>query len=155
MHDPIIHGAIAGLTGGIVQAIYGFTVKTLYLTDRIFMDYGEIIVLGHRSSQGNMSIIGLIAHLINAAVWGVLFSFMMKFGRKKYYIAKGLGLGVFIWLLSLGLATIYQIPLFKDINEQQAYVLLIGASIYGLVLSWIYRYLDQKMLSDGSLETQN
>lgn len=53
LHDPIMHGAIAGLIGGIVQSIYGYTAKSLHFTDRIFMDYGEVIVLGqHKPGAG-------------------------------------------------------------------------------------------------------
>lgn len=79
----------------------------------------------------------------------------MKFGRKKYYVLKGIGIGMFIWLLSLGMATMYKITLFEVIEINVAYVLLIGASIYGLIMSLMYRYLDQKLLSDsGDLESK-
>lgn len=152
LHDPIMHGAIAGLIGGIVQIIYGVTAKSLHLSDRVFMDYGEVLILGQRK-PGAGFLIGVIAHLINAAFWGVIFSFIMKYGRRRYYVVKGIGLGMFIWLLSLGLATIYQIPLFKEIEINVAYVVLGGATIYGLIMSLMYKYLDQKLLSDpGSLE---
>ena len=145
LDDPIMHGTIAGLVGGIALTFYGLFMKFLHLTDRIFIDYGEIIILGHQS--GYFPVVGVIAHLIHTSLWGVIFSFIMKFGRKKYYVLKGIGLGMVIWLFSLGIATMYKILLFDVIESKVALVLLSGASFYGLIMSLVYRYLDQKLLS--------
>jgi len=150
-HDQIIHGTIAGLIGGIALTFYGIMMKSLHLTDRIFIDYGEIIILGHQSSS--FPFIGVIAHLIHASLWGIIFVFIMKLGKKKYYLIKGLGCGFVIWFISLGSATLYKIPRFDVIESRVAFVLLSGASVYGVTMSLIYRYFDKKMANDpGSLE---
>lgn len=149
LHDPIMHGVLAGLSGGIVQTIYGVVVKSLHLTNKVFYDYGEVLILGQLKPGAGFSI-GTIAHLISATCWGIAFSFIMKFGRKKYYVVKGIGLGMFIWLLFMGLATYYQMPEFKVLEINEAYALLGGASIYGLIMSLVYKYLDQKMLRNPS-----
>lgn len=148
LHDPIMHGSLAGLSGGILETIYGVIVKSMQLTGKTFVDYGAVLVLGQLKPEGFW--IGTIAHLINATCWGIAFSFIMKFGRKKYYVVKGIGFGMFIWLLFTGLATYYHMPEFKVIENNDAFALLGGGSIYGLIMSLVYKYLDQKMLRNPS-----
>ena len=73
-HDQIIHGVIAGLTGGIAESVFAYTAKMLNLTDRIFMDYGEVLILGQH--KGGL-LLGLIAHLVNASFFGVVFIYII------------------------------------------------------------------------------
>ncbi|MBP1759194.1 MAG: hypothetical protein H6Q63_111, partial [Firmicutes bacterium] len=149
-HDQIIHGVIAGFAGGIAESVFAYTTKMLNFTDRIFMDYGEVLILGQH--KGGL-LLGLIAHLVNASFFGIIFSYIMKFGKKKYYVLKGIGLGLIIWLFSLGMATLFKLPLFEKIESNVGYVLFIGSIIYGSVMSSIYRYLDKKLQNDlGTLE---
>lgn len=150
VHDRIMHGAIAGLLGAVVQSSFALIAKTLHFTDRVFLDYGEVLIMG-RDVGGTASIIGVVAHLVNAAVWGIIFSYIMRFSKKRYYILKGLGLGIFIWLFSLALATLFKLPLFYIIPTSTAYVLLFGAMIWGLTMSLVYRYFDRKVRNDANI----
>lgn len=147
VHDEIMHGAVAGLIGGILQSCYGYTMKSLHFTDRIFMDYAEVLILGQHKPGAGIPL-GLIAHFTNAIFWGIIFVFIMKLGLKKYYVIKGICLGLIIWVFTLGLATLYEMPLFETIEINVAYVLLFGASFYGLIMSLVYRYFDRKLMND-------
>ncbi|PKM87785.1 MAG: hypothetical protein CVU87_08955 [Firmicutes bacterium HGW-Firmicutes-12] len=40
--DRLIGGALAGAVGGIIQNLYGVTVKVLGLTDRAFIDFAVV-----------------------------------------------------------------------------------------------------------------
>ncbi len=150
VHDQIMHGAIAGIIGAIVQSAFALIAKTLHFTDRVFLDYGEVLILG-RDVGGMASIIGAAAHLMNAAVWGIIFSYIMRFSKKRYYILKGMGLGIFVWLFSLALATLFKLPSFNMIPTSTAYVLLFGAMIWGLTMAFVYRYFDRKIKNDANI----
>ncbi|PKM38670.1 MAG: hypothetical protein CVV03_12850 [Firmicutes bacterium HGW-Firmicutes-8] len=146
-HDQIMHGAMAGFLGAAVQTLFAIPVKLLHFTNLIYKDFGEVLVLG-RDLEGTVSIIGLTVHFANAIFWGVVFSYIMKFGPKKFYVLKGIGLGIFIWVFSMAIATMFKLPLFKEISNSTAYVLLIGSIIYGLIMSLVYKYFDQKLIND-------
>lgn len=146
-HDQIMHGAMAGFIGAAVQSIFAITAKLLHFTELIYKDFAEVLILG-RDLKGTVSIIGLIAHFTHAIVWGVVFSYIMKFGLKRYYALKGIVLGIFIWLYTMAMAKMFKLPSFKEISNSTAYVLLIGAIIYGLTMSLVYRYFDQKVIND-------
>jgi len=140
-----MQGAIAGLIGAFIQTCFSFTMKSIGLTDRIFMDYGEVLVLGqHKIGSGLGLLIGFIAHLVNAMFWGIVFSHIIKFSNKNYILLKGIGYGLIIWLFSLGMATMFKLPVFEVIELNVGYVLMIGAMIYGSVMSLTYKYLISK-----------
>ncbi|MDQ7094258.1 hypothetical protein REC12_11720 [Desulfosporosinus sp. PR] len=151
-HDRVMHGAIAGLSGGIIQSIFAYVEKMLHFTDRTFIEYGEILILGqHKPLEGQL--LGLISHLVNTAFWGIAFSYIMKYGQKKYYVSKGIGLGLLIWLLYTSIGSLFKLPLFNVVEPNVGYFLLVDAAIYGIIMSLTYRYLDNKLLDDpGSLE---
>lgn len=142
-HDKMMHGVFAGLVGGIIQTIYAMSIKYFHLTDREYIDYAEVLILG-RDYKGTASIIGIIGHLVNTAVWGIIFSYIIKFSKQEFYLIKGLGLGIFIWLFSLGMGTMYKLPSFHAIPPQIGFTLLFGALLWGLVMSYTYKKLDQK-----------
>lgn len=152
-HDQIMHGAIPGAIAGAVQSVYGYALKNLHVTDRIFMDYGAVLILGHSPGKG-ISIIGLIAHILNAAMFGIVFGYIMKHSTKRYYVIKGIGLGIFIWGMSLGIGTLYKLPLFFIVPYRAAYVMLGGALIWGIAMSLIYRYIDQKQNAASTVKRE-
>ncbi len=143
-HDRLMHGALAGLAGGTVQTVYAVIMKYLHITEVEFVDYAEILTLG-RDYGGVTSIVGVVGHLINATFWGMLFALIIRFSRQRFYITKGVGLGIFIWLFSLGLATMYKLPIFHTPSPRTAFVLLFGAILWGFVMSYVYEKLDQKV----------
>ncbi|KUO71794.1 MAG: hypothetical protein APF81_06750 [Desulfosporosinus sp. BRH_c37] len=57
----------------------------------------------------------------------------MKYGKKKYYVSKGIGLGLMIWLSYTGIATMFQLPIFKMVETIVGYALAAGAMVYGLI----------------------
>ncbi|MCL4440817.1 MAG: hypothetical protein M1609_09595, partial [Firmicutes bacterium] len=76
----------------------------------------------------------------------VLFSYVITFSKPKYYIIKGVGLGLFIWLFSLGLATLFKLQSFTTIPPRTSYVLLAGAILWGLIMGFTYKKLHRNAL---------
>ena len=139
--DKIMNGIIAGLAGGTVQTVYAIIMKALHFTNREFIDYGEILVMG-KDFPGTATIVGVVAHLVNAAAWGALFSIILTLGRPRYFVIKGIGLGIFVWLFSLAIATMFKLPMFHLVPPGVAYILLAGAILWGAVMSFTYKKLQ-------------
>lgn len=45
MEDRLTPGAVAGITGGLIQMIIGSISKALHVTPYIFTDFGRILIL--------------------------------------------------------------------------------------------------------------
>lgn len=142
--DRLIGGIIAGAIGGIIQNIYGTTVKALGLTDRAFVDFAAVLATFkvHNGISGYLVV--SLFHLVFCAILGVIFAYFIKTTTSKYYWIKAVGYGLSLWFITLSAGTVFQLPLFKDIPLRSTYSTLIGALIYALVLGWVLRYLERK-----------
>lgn len=46
MEDRLTPGAIAGLTGGLIQIVYGLIIKGTHISPYVFTDFARILILG-------------------------------------------------------------------------------------------------------------
>ncbi|PKM81954.1 MAG: hypothetical protein CVU89_06340 [Firmicutes bacterium HGW-Firmicutes-14] len=142
--DRISSGALAGIIGAVVQDIYGHTAKTFGITDRIFLDFAKI-VLFHKPYGGIFGFIaGILSHLTFGMITGVLFVYLIKRTSSRYLYYKGMGMGMTIWFFSLGVATLYNLPLFKDIPPVPALITFVGALIWGLATAFSLKLIEKK-----------
>ncbi|MHB9093804.1 MAG: hypothetical protein ACYC21_03960 [Eubacteriales bacterium] len=133
MKDRLTPGALAGIIGASIQTIYALTVKSLRITDRVFTDFGKVLMMTNPYKGTLAFIVGFAAHLFLGALAGVALSYIIKYTSSRFYLLKGLGAGLVIWTFGLGIATLYKLPLFGTIKPVPSIVILIGSLIYGLI----------------------
>ena len=75
---------------------------------------------------------------------GVVFVYLIKKTSSTYLYLKGIGLGITIWFFSLGIGTLYRIPLFTDIPPIPALTTFVGALIWGLVTAFSLIMIEKK-----------
>ena len=109
--DRLIAGAFSGVIAATTQAAYGFIVKGLGLTDRAFIDFSKTLFMYKNYPGLFANIMGLFIHMAIGAVLGIGFAYLIKLTSSRYYYIKGLGYGVFIWLLMGTLGTVMNIHL--------------------------------------------
>ncbi len=142
--DRLVSGAIAGTIGGLIQAMYGFIVEALGFTDRTFTDFAKVLLM-YRDYKGALAFIGgLIGHLTIGAMLGILFAYIIMITSNRYYLAKGFGYGAIIWVLFLGLGTIFKLPQFKDIPPSDVISTLVGSLLYGSITAYSLKMLDNR-----------
>ncbi|MDT3700099.1 MAG: hypothetical protein RO469_11805 [Thermincola sp.] len=143
-HDRIMAGAIAGCIGTAAQNIYGQTAKALGITDRAFLDFARIILF-HKSYGGVFGFIaGFIAHLTFGMLSGALFAYVIRKSSSTHLYFKGSVMGAAIWFFSLGIGTLYNLPMFVDIPPIPALSIFVGALIWGLVTAFSLKILEKK-----------
>lgn len=142
--DRIVIGSISGSIAGITQTVYGILMEYVFkISEKIYDDYAMMLILGKVNHDNLVSVlIGVLGNIINTAVLGILLSYIMKRGGYKHYILKGVGLGLFVWMFFMGLATLYRLPEFKELNNKESLVLLGGAILWGFLAGLIMRYID-------------
>lgn len=142
--DWIMAGGIAGIVGGIVNSIFGWTVKALGLTDRVFLDFSAIL-LAKKVFPGLLgTIVAILAHLAFCMILGIFFAYVVKIASSRYLLLKGFGFGFALWFFLSGLGTIFNLPKFVDIPPNSALTTLAGALLFGLVAAYTLRVIEQR-----------
>ncbi len=141
MEDRLTPGALAGLIGAFIQIILGLLIKGFRISPYVFTDYGEVLILGKQYIGSLAFFIGAVCHLLLGSVFGILFSFVIKYTTKRFYLFKGLGIGLTVWTIASGSGTYFKMPVFKELHPLQATVILIGSAIYGLTMAYSLKLL--------------
>jgi len=144
MEDRLTPGAVAGITGGIIQVAYGSTLKALKITPIIFTDFAKILILGKPFTGPIAFIVGAVCHLLFAAIFGVVLSYVIKYTTKRFYLLKGLGIGLAAWTFANGSGTFFKMPVFSVVPPLQGLIILVGAAIFGLTSA-----LTLKLVTDN------
>ena len=142
-------GAVSGTVGAIASIIPGLLEKNiLKLAKLTFLDYASVLTVGHQATDIWHWLIAAIGHIIFGATLGVIFAFFIKkTGNDESLILKGCGFGILIWLITLGVATLYKMPHFTIIDPSDCFFILVDAVVYGLVTSFTYQWLFKKASS--------
>lgn len=144
MEDRLTPGAVAGLTGGLIQIIYGSVIKGFNISPYVFTDFGRILILGKHYEGVLAFIVGVVCHLILAIMFGVILSYVIKYTTKRFYMLKGLGVGLVAFTFAGGSGTFFKMPVFSSLPPISAIVILIGSAIFGLTAA-----LTLKLVTDN------
>ena len=86
----------------------------------------------------------LTAHLIFTGILGVIFAYLIQSITAKNYYFKGWLYSVAVWLMSYAVSRL--LPPFQVIINSPITTLinLINATLFGLILAWALKWLDNK-----------
>lgn len=143
-NDRLITGALAGLAGAVIRDTYSLTLKATGLTDRSFIDFAQVLVMSRPSTGIIAFLVGLISDLGVAALLGVIFAYLISFTSDKFYIFKGLGYGIIVWISAMILGNAFNFPLFENVSATLALATLIGNVIFGLAAAFALKMLSDK-----------
>ena len=142
--DRLVAGALAGIIGGTVQYIYGTIIKAIGISGIAFKDFGEIIILSKDLKGLLSSIVGLIAHLTLAALFGVVFAFLIQQTSRNYFWVKTVGFSLAVWFFPLAVGTIFKLPRFSTMKPHESLLILLGALIYSFVTAYVLSLIESR-----------
>jgi hypothetical protein len=141
--DTTLAGFVSGLVGAIIGLILSLVLKWLGLTDRVFHDLAQVLIL-FKLSPGILDlVIGTLAHLEIGGLSGAIFAHFISATSRNYIIIKGIIYGVTLWLLFLGLGNYFRMPVFCNMPPMAALLLWIGSAIYGLIMPFTLSKLSK------------
>ncbi|MBS4022638.1 MAG: hypothetical protein KGZ79_09485 [Dethiobacter sp.] len=79
--DRLVAGAVAGTVAILIQTVYALTIKSLGLTDRIYIDFAKVIIMLENRPGISAFFIGLIAQLVIGANLMCVFGFASAFSK--------------------------------------------------------------------------
>ena len=158
MEDRLTPGAVAGLTGGLIQIIFGSVIKGFHISPYVFTDFARILILG-KPYQGVLAfIVGVVCHLIMATMFGIILSYVIKYTTKRFYMLKGLCVGLVAFTFAGGSGTFYKMPVFTALPPLSAIVIIVGSSIYGLTTALTLKLVTDnfsRFFTDNTVKTEN
>lgn len=147
--DHVILGGIAGVAGGILALLLGgLPAKLLGLTDRLFYDYGMVLIL-YNPQKGIMDyVVGTLAHIGNSAILGVILSGVIYFTSTRYQLVKGFGMGITVWLGFLTIGNLFRMPLFTNVPANAALITYFTSALWGVSSAYILAVLKAKFFEE-------
>lgn len=144
INDRMTRGIIAGVVSAVVQDVYTFAARTVGFTKIDYEDFAEALIFSRLLPGFFPSFFGLIGHLAWNTFLGVVFVYLIKFTSSRYYVLKGLTVGVFTWWFVKVFFSIVRIPGIVSPSSKEVGVYLIGSLLFGLSVAYTLKLLDTR-----------
>ncbi len=130
MKDNIAVGAMAGIIGGAIGMAYSYTMFLLGISSMSSVHLAATLIV---IDVINLTALGFInavaAHLIVAAAFGVVLTYILLYTGKDFWVLKGLGMGALFCLITHS----YFIPLMR--TDEQVRSLIFNAPSWATMVS--------------------
>lgn len=145
LRDRFTQGFLAGLVAGIIMNILDYISHLLGITELTFIDWGGAIIFGYRPGTVSEHILALSAQLFFASILGVFFVYLIPAIKSKNILFKAWAFGLASWFSIYGLSLLLNLKDLMPIRSDTAMSDVVNASIYGIILGYIVRYLNHRI----------
>jgi len=141
LQDLVTPGALAGIFGALMLALYDIAVQLTLHLDQTFL-YFAMRLLMYDYFQGQLAyLIGLVCHLTLGSVYGIVLAYIVKVSTPQKYLFKGALLGLVIWIMHVSGVAFFRMPGLYGIQPPQALIHIIGNLVFGLTAAVMLKYL--------------
>lgn len=148
LRDNLIFGALAGVVADLVMGLPEFILWKLKILPHPLFHYAGSLFLALEKLHGNYlgELMGFIASKVYGAFLGVVFTYLLVYTGRRYFLTKGLIYGAFLWLASYcGLATLPIVKLSAHLRTPlEALLFFFLHLLFGLALGVMARSLDRQ-----------
>ena len=103
MHDTMITAILTGIVGGLAHSIVTWTFYLLDITTKTYTHINASLFLGTPQPEGVELLVGALVDLGLVSILGLILTLIFIFTGKDYWLYKGLGYGILVWLVVQGL----------------------------------------------------
>ncbi len=149
--DRFHRGFIAGVIAGVFLNIYNFISYYVFkITEIRYIDWTSILMFGHRPENMNAIIVNIIFQLLWDGFLGVIFVYLIPKATSRGYLIKGPLYATFLTFVFRSIAELYRVPFLTDKFPLMTFqVDIVGVILWGLILTFTLKQLDQYPLEDG------
>jgi hypothetical protein len=141
MEDRFSQGLIAGGAAGLIQVAVDWLFFILHIHKIRLVDYASILLYFKKPDFWWDTLLALIAYLSFTSAVGIALTYLLRYASSKNHVLKGWYLSIITWFTVFAIGTMYRIPLLSRVEWRDATVNFITASIYGIVLAVILKFL--------------
>lgn len=133
MNDTAVTAASSGIVGGIAHNIVTWPFYLLGITTKTYIHMNAALFLGKPRPEGVELLVGVLVDLGLVSILGLILTLIFIFTGKDYWLFKGLGYGILVWLIVQGLVNPMIMPagvIPTDMNTVLVFLLghLVGAT---------------------------
>lgn len=141
MKNITLAGMLAGLIGSAVNLIARRLLQTLGIAEQSFHYIGQLLHLhtGSASITGTYS--SVLAHIGIGIISGIIFAHYIHKTTLKNILYKGAFFTSSLWLILLGLGTLFKFPGVTIITPLSAFLIYINLVVFGIVKATVIRKL--------------
>lgn len=141
-----LSGVLAGVILDVADYISFLIQKSFQIKHILYADYMTAALLQGKPSKNVFEFLcGQFFHLIFTGFIGCVYIFVLTAIREKNTIFKGwLISGIGVWFIAFLIGVLYKIELFVKVQMNTVLSDFFTASIFGIALSIIYGYFEDK-----------
>lgn len=135
IRDRFTKGLVAGIAGGIVMSAVDLIFTALGWVKSSYYDWGLSLIRGSTAETIFEAAIGVVIHLIFAAILGIVFAYMVLLISSRNYLIKGWFYGFFVWFSVHVIVNLFTFQPLRPIPISQILADFLTASIFGIVMA--------------------
>ena len=140
--DPLILGAVAGLTANLVKILGNdFNKKVLKVSDIIYPELAAGIFMTEKERNKPAGlVVGTIADFVIGAIMGVPMVYLLRYTGKDHAALKGFGFGNFAWVSLYGaVGRMFGTKSLYPLNAKTNLSAFINHSLFGIITALIIK----------------
>ncbi|ACB85988.1 hypothetical protein [Natranaerobius thermophilus] len=145
LKDRLIRGFIAGVIASIFANIPGYILYSLGTTSMRFVDWAALFIYGTHAQNFLEMIVAQVGQIIFSGILGIIFAYLIPYITSIGNLFKGWLYGVGSWFFIYAFTILFDLEQTYPIRFGTAFSNFIGASIYGLILAAVLKWLDNKV----------
>lgn len=139
MKDRFTVGLLSGIGAGIVASLANlFITQILHFGNLRFIDFSAVFIYGRKPHTLGEDLFAWVGYVAFTSFLGVLFAYLIPHISSQNFMLKSIFFGIAVWFFSYALTFLFQSPFLQNISLPSAISNLIAASIFGLVMGWLY-----------------
>jgi phosphoglycerol transferase MdoB-like AlkP superfamily enzyme len=139
--DRFMQGAIAGVAGAVVLGAWNLVFKWSGVRQSDIIDCAKSLLFDQPYSGFTAQSLGIVANILIAITFGVVFSFFMKFTGERYCRIKGVWYGLMIALVHNMMGIALSLPHFR-LAPVESLIVMTSFVLYGFVIAHVWEKLD-------------
>jgi len=145
LEDRVTRGFLAGLAAGVAMNALNLASYYAGFAEIRYLDWASEILFGYMPRNFFEAVFAQVTQIIFVGILGILFAALIpRVGSRSLYL-KGWLFGSAVWFCLYGLTLLFKHKQTIPIDVQTAASDLAGASVYGLVLAWVLKFLDERI----------
>lgn len=146
MKDRFTRGFIAGVIAGLISAAWNLGVYFLNLSTLRFLDFAAVLTYGRKTRVIWESVFSFVTTFFVFGALGIVFIYLITLITSENLMFKSFLFGVSAWFSFYAITLLFKIPELSRVSFLTTLSNFIGAAIYGIVLGYVLKVLDQNRL---------
>lgn len=144
MKDRYTRGFVSGVIASVPAMLANQISYSLGYTSLTWLQIASILIYGNKPANIPETIFGGLMVIFFTGLVGSVFAFIIIRISSEYNLFKSWMYGVTIWFVIFAVATLFKVSDLMLINLNTAVVTFLSASIWGVTLGYVLKWLDAR-----------